>query len=51
MYDDIKRRYDFNHDRIRSTGSDSTGNIAKSLINSMAQARSIRMATRVTAKK
>ncbi len=51
MHEDVRRRYDVNHDRVRDTGADGTGDYTKKLMASMEQARSLRMKNRTGGKK
>lgn len=51
MHDDIRRRYDIDHDRVRDTGANGTGDYAKQLMNSLEQAKRLRLRTRSGHKK
>lgn len=46
MNEDIRRRYDFNHDKVRDNGSSGTGDYTKKLMDGMEQTRNLRMRTR-----
>ena len=46
MNEDIRRRYDFNHDKVRDNGSAGTGDYTKKLMAGMEQARNLRMKIR-----
>lgn len=51
MHEDVRRRYDVNHDRVRDTGAVGTGDYTKKLMANMEQARSLRMKTRAGGKR
>ena len=51
MNEDIRRRYDFNHDKVRDNGSAGTGDYTKKLMASMERARNLRMKNRTGGKK
>lgn len=46
MHEEIRRRYDFNHDKVRDNGSAGIGDYTKKLMANMEQARNLRMRTR-----
>lgn len=51
MNEDVRRRYDFNRDRVHDTGLAGTGDYTKKLMASMEQTKRLRMKTRDGGKK